>query len=175
MENTTHYGLKKWDPEDRVLRTEFNDNSDKTDAGIAEARAAADGAAQTAQTALSKAQSAQTTLTQQGSSIAALQAALAARGDCNIEYGTYTGDGATTTRSRTFSGTPYLVLLTDVEYGTLIIAVRGEETTGILNTLSASITLTWSGKKLSWYCSQGAGYQMNTQGRLYAYLAFTKA
>lgn len=29
MENTSNYGLKRWDGEDRILHTEFNDNWDK--------------------------------------------------------------------------------------------------------------------------------------------------
>ena len=35
MENTSNYGLKRWDPEDRILHTEFNDNWDKIDTATA--------------------------------------------------------------------------------------------------------------------------------------------
>ena len=34
MENTSNYGLKRWDPEDRILHTEFNDNWDKIDTAL---------------------------------------------------------------------------------------------------------------------------------------------
>ena len=34
MENTSNYGLKRWDPKDRILHTEFNDNWDKIDAAL---------------------------------------------------------------------------------------------------------------------------------------------
>ena len=34
MENTSNYGLKRWDGEDRILHTEFNDNWDKIDAAL---------------------------------------------------------------------------------------------------------------------------------------------
>ena len=34
MENTSNYGLKRWDPEDRILVEEFNDNWDKIDTAI---------------------------------------------------------------------------------------------------------------------------------------------
>ena len=34
MENTSNYGLKRWDGEDRILHTEFNDNWDKLDAAL---------------------------------------------------------------------------------------------------------------------------------------------
>ena len=34
MENTSNYGLKRWDGEDRILHTEFNDNWDKIDTAL---------------------------------------------------------------------------------------------------------------------------------------------
>ena len=34
MENTSNYGLKRWDPKDRILHTEFNDNWDKIDTAL---------------------------------------------------------------------------------------------------------------------------------------------
>ena len=34
MENTSNYGLKRWDGGDRILHTEFNDNWDKIDAAL---------------------------------------------------------------------------------------------------------------------------------------------
>ena len=50
MENTSNYGLKRWDPEDRILHTEFNDNWDKIDTALKgnadKARGAANGAGQ---------------------------------------------------------------------------------------------------------------------------------
>ena len=49
MENTSNYGLKRWDSEDRILHTEFNDNWDKIDTalkGNADKAAAANGAGQ---------------------------------------------------------------------------------------------------------------------------------
>lgn len=34
MENTSNYGLKRWDGGDRILHTEFNDNWDKIDTAL---------------------------------------------------------------------------------------------------------------------------------------------
>ena len=52
MENTSNYGLKRWDGGDRILHTEFNDNWDKIDTAL---KSSADGvAAQAATTALEK-------------------------------------------------------------------------------------------------------------------------
>ena len=65
MENTSNYGLKRWDGGDRILHTEFNDNWDKIDTAL---KSSADG-------------------------VAALQTALASCGNCKIVYGTYTGNG----------------------------------------------------------------------------------
>ncbi|MFR6693446.1 MAG: hypothetical protein ACLUS6_05335 [Dysosmobacter sp.] len=50
MENTSNYGLKRWDGGDRILHTEFNDNWDKIDTAIkdSEDKAAAALAAATA-------------------------------------------------------------------------------------------------------------------------------
>ena len=42
MENTSNYGLKRWDGGDRILHTEFNDNWDKIDTAL---KSSADGVA----------------------------------------------------------------------------------------------------------------------------------
>ena len=65
MENTSNYGLKRWDSEDRILHTEFNDNWDKID----------------------------TALKGNADKAAALQTALASCGNCQIGISTYTGTG----------------------------------------------------------------------------------
>ena len=62
MENTSNYGLKRWDGEDRILHTEFNDNWDKIDTAL---KSSADG-------------------------VAALQTALAGAGNCEIGMISYT-------------------------------------------------------------------------------------
>ena len=57
MENTSNYGLKRWDPKDRILHTEFNDNWDKIDTALksnADAVAAETAAREAADTALGK-------------------------------------------------------------------------------------------------------------------------
>ena len=45
MENTSNYGLKRWDGEDRILHTEFNDNWDKIDTALKSSAAGAVSAA----------------------------------------------------------------------------------------------------------------------------------
>ena len=85
MENTSNYGLKRWDGGDRILHTEFNDNWDKIDTAL---KSSADG-------------------------VAALQTALASCGNCKIVYGTYTGNGksgSANPNKLTFDGKPVLVI-----------------------------------------------------------------
>ncbi|MEI3383384.1 MAG: hypothetical protein V8R21_07235 [Dysosmobacter sp.] len=53
MENTSNCGLKRWDGEDRILHTEFNDNWDKIDTAL-KSNADKAMAAQAATTALEK-------------------------------------------------------------------------------------------------------------------------
>ena len=86
MENTSNYGLKRWDGGDRILHTEFNDNWDKIDTAL---KSSADG-------------------------VAALQTALASCGNCKIVYGTYTGNGksgSANPNKLTFDGKPVLVIV----------------------------------------------------------------
>ena len=57
MENTSNYGLKRWDGGDRILHTEFNDNWDKIDTALksnADAITAETAAREAADTALGK-------------------------------------------------------------------------------------------------------------------------
>ncbi|MFQ9007612.1 MAG: hypothetical protein ACLR58_15035, partial [Eubacteriales bacterium] len=70
--------LSRWDPEDRILHTEFNDNWDKIDTALKSSAEAV--AADTA-----------------------LRTAIAACGNCEVICGTYTGDG-TGSKTLTFSG-----------------------------------------------------------------------
>jgi len=86
MENTSNYGLKRWDGGDRILHTEFNDNWDKIDTAL---KSSADG-------------------------VAALQTALASCGNCKIVYGTYTGNGKygkDNPNQLTFDGNPLFVII----------------------------------------------------------------
>ena len=157
MENTTHYNLKKWDPQDRVLRTDFNDNNDKIDAGIAQALAAAESAGATA--------------------ASALQTATAAYASCRLETGTYVGNGkggGQTPNSLTFSGTPYFVIIGTAANGLILHMVRSAPHGTLLNGVNDTIYLTWTGKTVKWYSNYSAGYQMNENGTTYFYIAFTQ-
>ena len=147
MENTSNYGLKRWDPEDRILHTEFNDNWDKIDTAL---KANADG-------------------------VAALQTALGSGGKtCRISSGSYAGNGKTgqsNPSSLTFDFTPVLVvIIRKSSPGTHTLFVRPNGYGPMGDTMG---TITWGEKKVSWYCQnpQVAGdVQMNMSGSDYYYV-----
>jgi len=150
MENTSNYGLKRWDPEDRILHTEFNDNWDKIDTAL---KSSADG-------------------------VAALQTALASCGNCKIVYGTYTGTGKygrENPNKLTFDGNPLFVIIKGSigSAPTLgIQAMRGWYTAYTGSADSSTVChLTWGEHSLSWYNSQSSSDQFNTSDSVYPYIA----
>ena len=156
MENTSNYGLKRWDGEDRILHTEFNDNWDKIDTAL---KGNADGVA--AETAAREA------------GISALQTALAGAGDCLFEVKTYTGNGQKGEANAirfTFSRQPQLVCITG--YGTTAIGVRGSKLA--LSNDSGGLQMIWSGNTVSWYNEYNYISHMNNSGSTYTVIALTK-
>ena len=93
MTHTTNYQLPKWEKTDRVQMKDFNDMTATLAAAL---KANADAIA------------AETTARVAGDT--ALQTAIAARGNCEIICGTYTGDGAGS-KTLTFNGKPVFVLV----------------------------------------------------------------
>ena len=93
MTKTTNYQLPKWEKTDRVQMKDFNDMTATLDAAL---KANADAIA------------AETTARVAGDT--ALQTAIAARGNCEIICGTYTGDGAGS-KTLTVNGKPVVVLV----------------------------------------------------------------
>ena len=84
--HTTNYDLNQWEGTDKILRTEFNADNTKIDAAL---KANAD-------------------------AIAATTAALSEKGNCSVEYQTYTGNGgsgAASPTTLTFSRQPLLLLI----------------------------------------------------------------
>ena len=94
-QETPNYRLSRWAGTDRILVEEFNDNWDKIDTAL---KGSAD--AMAAETAALEAE------------VSALQTAVASYGNCHIEFGQYTGSGATgVPRVLNFQGTPIVVLV----------------------------------------------------------------
>ena len=149
MENTSNYGLKRWDGEDRILHTEFNDNWDKIDTALKDS---ADG-------------------------VAALQTALASCGNCRITISSYTGTGTlgeAHPTSLTFAEPPLLVFVLGPESGFM---ARGRAMNAFQSSSNATPTTTWSAdqKTVSWYTPYDAKYQLNTKDAVYQVLCFYQA
>ena len=172
MNQTTNYQLNQWESTDRILMADFNADNAKLDAALkAQADAIAAKAAQSTVTALSQtvstkaSQSDMPALSQEPDS---LSAQVDLRGNCQIYYTTYTGDGQTT-RTLTFPGKPLLVL---VQGGNLIChGIQGNpyfmcRTNGDSGELC---TASWSGSSFTW---KGTKYQnANQSGETYRLVA----
>ena len=149
MENTSNYGLKRWDPEDRILHTEFNDNWDKIDTAL---KGNADG-------------------------VAALQTALAGAGNCEIGMISYTGtgkSGASNPTTVTFPKMPAGFFLCGAE--TYLVVLGGDDHALMIDytgstTYVSQMPVSWKGNQFQ-ISSTKPSYQLNEEGVPYWGLAF---
>ena len=113
--------------------------------------------------------------------LAAQAAAIAACGNCKVEYGTYIGNGQTS-RTHTFSKKPLLVCIQlNGDYVSAFFlrgCTRGPVLSGFSYTVSTAKVLAagaaWNGSKLTLSTlsgNQSVGDIMNTSGLTYNYLA----
>ena len=164
MKQTEHYGLNQWELADRIRMEDFNGDNEKVDAalkGQAEALAAETAAREE------------------------LAAAVAACGNCKIAYGTYTGNvnyGSDHPNCLTFPFEPKLVIVQNKSVASAQISGSNSMSWGmmtairplngfILDGVSWTLRLTWSGNSLSWYSTINAELQMNKSDNTYLYLA----
>ena len=156
LKQTTNYQLNQWDPEDRILRTDFNSDNAKVDAAL---KANADAISSESSTRASAVSSLNTQISQR---------------NCKAEIRTYTGNGGSGSSkacSQTFSKKPMAIFITGNGY--LGICLRSGNTMWILYGKDANTgTVTWSGdgRTVSWY-SGGADIQMNASGVTYTLVA----
>ena len=164
MKQTEHYGLNQWELADPIRMEDFNGDNEKVDAalkGQAEALAAETAAREE------------------------LAAAVAACGNCKIAYGTYTGNGnygSDHPNCLTFPFEPKLVIVQNKSVASAQISGSNSMSWGmmtairplngfILDGVSWTLRLTWSGNSLSWYNTINAELQMNKSDNTYLYLA----
>ena len=164
MKQTEHYGLNQWELADRIRMEDFNGDNEKVDAalkGQAEALAAETAAREE------------------------LAAAVAACGNCKIAYGTYTGNGnygSDHPNCLTFPFEPKLVIVQNKSVASAQISGSNSMSWGmmtairplngfILDGVSWTLRLTWSGNSLSWYNTINAELQMNKSDNTYLYPA----
>ena len=196
MNHTTNYALPSWESSDRILMEDFNDAFETIDTQMkAHSDAIAGKAAQSTVNSLTQTVSAKanqsdlTALTQTVNGKAnqsdltaevnartaadnAFTASLALKGNCQIYYTTYTGDGQTE-RTLTFPAPPLVVL---IQYGdTLFPAVRGA--TQVPNSSRDPYrdfyNVTWGDTSLSWSCGTN-GVCANYNGYTYHVVAFLR-
>ena len=148
MRQTTNYKLPSWDSEDRILRTDFNDLTEKVDTALAENADAI--AAETEE---------------RTNGVAALTAQVAAKGNCTVEHQTYTGTGDAKV-TLTFSGKPLLVVI--MSYNVLFVAVNGAAALARNAGVGGEIiSVTWGSKSLSWTGSSTDSMYCNLTGTTY--------
>ena len=147
---TPNYALNQWERDDRILMDDFNADNAKIDAAIkaeVDARTAAD---------------------------AALQAALAKKGNVWAEFYTYTGNG-------TYGGdNPCHIPFTKGE--PLLVLVFGSSNDDLLlhrglvqtNNHSNYCHVSWQSSGVFWYDYKDAVYQLNVNGRTYTALMLYK-
>ena len=136
---TTNYQLNQWEPTDQVLRTDFNADNAKLDAALKTLsnqviQKAEQSALNTLISAVNQKADASTVsslssllnseISQRQEADSSLQTALTLKGNCQIYYGTYIGDGKSS-RTLTFERRPLLVL---IQGGNLICrAIQGNQ------------------------------------------------
>lgn len=157
MRQTTNYQLPSWDSEDRILRTDFNELTEKTDAAL---KGNADAISSEAST--------------RSSAINTLTNALTQKGNCRVQVQTYVGtgkSGSSNKNSVTFEKLPLLFFIAGSDLnmgyctrGSAKLWTRYGNTTGYSHG-------TWSGTTYSWSESD-EHQQMNEAGVTYTVVAF---
>ena len=136
---TTNYQLNQWEPTDAVQRVEFNQDNAKIDAALKSlsdqvVQKANQSALNTLISSVNQKADASTVsslssllnseISQRQAADSSLQTALTLKGNCQIYYGTYIGDGKSS-RTLTFERRPLLVL---IQGGNLICrAIQGNQ------------------------------------------------
>ena len=141
--HTPNYQLNQWEAEDKVLRTDFNEDNAKIDRALG---------------ALTEATTAHGAL-------------LPKLGNCAVHVGTYIGKGDTLPVAATVPGRPMAVFVQDGVDPFTILAVRGMESANTISGNRAySYLLTWGEHTVSWNNGTGSTYSLNYKDRLYFYM-----
>lgn len=182
MRQTTNYKLPSWDSDDRILRTDFNDLTEKVDSTLkSQADSISSLSSQMGGTASSGTvnslsskldQEIQDRKNADTAETAARTAALALKGNCQIYYTTYVGDGAKS-KTLTFPRKPLSVKIMG-EYK-VFNAIQGvpQALVNSHNGYSGEhCPAVWSGNSLTW---TGESNMMNDSGETYYVVALMAA
>ena len=157
LNQTQNYQLSQWESTDRILMSDFNSDNAKLDAALG-------------------------TLAQ---TVTGHTTALAQKGNCQIYFDTYTGDGksgAANPTVLTFPREPLLALVAGA--GTLLMVSpqisRCVFTSYDTNFQPSNMHVTWSGSQVSFYSNgtasgvNNSAVQMNGNNQTYVVLALFK-
>ena len=184
---TTNYQLNQWEPTDAVQRVEFNQDNAKIDAALKSlsdqvVQKANQSALNTLISSVNQKADASTVsglssllnseISQRQAADSSLQTALALKGNCQIYYGTYTGDGQQT-RTLTFPGRPLLIRIMGGNLQCL--SVQGNPNLMCRTNGSAGevCSASWSGNMFTW--SGYSEYCANNSGKTYYLVALIAA
>ena len=149
LNQTTNYQLSQWESSDRILMEDFNDDNAKIDAAL---KSSAD-------------------------AVTAIQSQLAGKGNCQVYFTTYTGNGAYDeggARTLTFPHKPLFVVVTETDDSSCLTAAYGAPTVYTRATGAAWNEASWGEKSFTWW-SDNAGAQLNESGKVYNVIAFLAA
>lgn len=172
--HTEHYKLNQWNPEDKVLRTDFNADNVKLDAALAGKADASDLTA-LEQRVDSKADS--SALTALSQTVAGHTGALAGKGNCQIYTTTYVGNGymgADYPNRVTFPRLPAVVFIASPT-GVMSIFMPGQTAGVSIGGGSPVLAVSWSGTTLTWSNHQNLGSQLNMKDTVYQVVALMTA
>ena len=140
---TPNYQLHQWEPEDKFLRTDFNQDLSKIDTALGTLSA---------------------TATELGEE-------LHLRGNCQICFQTYAGTGTSGNskpNTLTFPGKPLVLLVRDNSAdGRFIMALQGALVAHTTVFSGNWVTMSWSGNSVGWYHHSDPEIQMNQAGVTY--------
>jgi len=149
MKQTTNYKLSQWEKSDRIQMEDFNGDNAKLEAAL-KAQAgtlAAHGAS------LDGMKTHAATLSAHETAIAALNAAVSKRGNCQVQFVSYPGaNGGIVSKPKTltFSHRPMAIFLYGGSSDHFTCAARGF-TRAFLTVNKAPIYFTWNDRSISWY------------------------
>ena len=173
---TSNYNLCQWEPDDKVLRTDFNADNLAIDAALKNLDTGLAGKAST-----SALNSLQSTVTALQNTVSQKQNTSSA---VKIAAGTYTGEGLSgqgNARSLNFSASlgklPELLIIRETAGGSDgLILLRGmtQSSMNLSGSLGSgsSVMITWneSAKTVTWYGTNTTSH-FNVEGRVYRYFA----
>jgi len=175
---TPIYNLCQWEPEDPVLRTDFNADNAKIDAALAgKASASTVSSLQTTVNSLSASKADKSALDALKATVNQQGTTLAGKGNCQLYTVRYDGSGKSgeaNPNSLTFPAVPEIVLI--AHNGTTLLLIPGETYTWTNGPagVAGSVTVRWSGKTVQWYSTNEIG-QMNQRNSSYPVFALIKA